>query len=250
MMKMIFLSCLVSAALLPAQAQLFSPESLNGAFLGSLIGGIAGSDCHHGFSGEGAAIGAGVGLLAGALAGEARRHGYDDSPPCAYSTAPSASFGYGYGNCGGSACVYYAPNNYSAPGYYYRPTRPNYVVNGTMLGAASGALIGAGNHDAGKGAAIGAASGLILGSVAEATTQRRERRTATATQSTLAPQPLPEVEPQARPTEPVPISQDSDPRTQDSNTQITSKPCPTSTYHWTTRPQIPDAPRVPDAPKF
>jgi uncharacterized protein YcfJ len=218
--------------------------------LGSLIGGIAGSDCHHGFSGEGAAIGAGVGLLAGALAGEARRHDYYASPSYVHSTAPSVSFGYGYGNCGSSAYVYYTPNNYGAPGYYYRPTRPNYVVNGTMLGAASGALIGAGNHDAGKGAAIGAAAGLVLGSVAEATTQRRERRTATEIQSTSVPQLQPEVEPQVQPSEPAPMSQDAVPRTQDLNTQITSKPCPTSTYHWTPRPQIPDAPRVPDAPKF
>jgi uncharacterized protein YcfJ len=250
MMKTIFLSCLVSTAILSAQAQLFSPDSLNGAFLGSLIGGIAGSDCHHGFSGEGAAIGAGVGLLAGALAGEARRHDDCASPSYAYSTAPSVSFGYGYGNCGSSAYVCYTPNNYSAPGYYYRPTRPNYVVNGTMLGAASGALIGAGNHDAGQGAAIGAAAGLVLGSVAEATTQRRERRTANAIQSTPAPQAQPEVEPQAQPTEPAPLSQDPGLRTQDANAEIISKPCPTSTYHWTARPQIPDAPRVPDAPKF
>src|SRR6185295_15147191 len=164
-----------------ARAQLFSPESLNGAFWGSLIGGIAGGDCRHGFSGEGAAIGAGVGLLAGAVAGEVRRYDYYNSPSYVYSTAPSVSFGYGYGNCGSSAYVYYAPNSYCAPGYYYRSTRPNYAVNGTVLGATSG----------------------------------------------------------VKQTVPAPMAQDL-------RNQITSKPCPTSTYTWTARPQIPDAPRVPD----
>ncbi|HEY9175288.1 MAG TPA: hypothetical protein VI136_23635, partial [Verrucomicrobiae bacterium] len=32
--------------------------------------------------------------------------------------------------------------------------------------------------------------------------------------------------------------------------QMTSQPCANSTYYWTPRPQIPDAPRVPDAPTF
>lgn len=235
-MKKILLSCVAGAALLPAQAQLFSPDSLNGAFWGSLIGGIAGGDHRHGFSGNGAAIGAGVGLIAGAIAGESRRYNYYDSPSYVYSTAPSVSFGYGYGHCGSSAYVYYAPNRYCAPGYYYRPTRPNYAVNGTLLGAASGALIGAGTHDAGKGAAIGAAAGLVLGGVAEATAQRREQRTATVVQSTSSPQPSVEQ------TAPAPTTQ---------NSSVTSKPSPTSTYYWTTPPpQISDAPRVPESPRF
>src|SRR6187399_2581346 len=72
-MKRLVLVCLAAGSL-TTQAQLFSPSALGGAFWGSMIGGIAGSDCHHGFSGSGAAIGAGVGLLVGALAGEANRH--------------------------------------------------------------------------------------------------------------------------------------------------------------------------------
>jgi uncharacterized protein YcfJ len=237
-MKKILLTCLAVAALLPARAQLFGPESLGGAFWGSLIGGIAGSDSHHGFSGKGAAIGAGVGLVAGALVGESRRHNasYYDSPGYAgyaYTPAPSVSFGYGYGHYGHSSYVYYSPNRYCAPNYYYRSTRPNYAVGGTLLGAASGALIGAGTHDAGKGAAIGAAAGLVLGGVAEASAQRREQRAA-AVQSAASEQ--------------VPV-QSQTPAVLPQN-QITSRPAATSTYYWTTQPQIADAPRVPDAPAF
>ena len=223
-MKRTLLTILVLAALLPARAQLFSPSSLGGALGGGLIGGIVGGDCRHGFSGNGAAIGAGVGLLAGAIAGEAQRN-YDDSPGYVGAPAPTVSFGYGYGHHGSSAYVYYSPNQYCAPNYYYRAARPNYAVSGTLLGAASGALIGAGTHDAGKGAAIGAAAGLVLGSVAEGAAHRREQRVAVAAQPAPAPAPQPQV-------------------------QVTSKPCATSTYHWTPRPQIADAPRVPDAPTF
>ena len=231
-MKKLLLTLLTVAALLPAHAQLFSPSSLNGALWGSLIGGFAGADYRRGFSGDGAAIGAGVGLLVGALAGESRRNYYYDSPGYVYSTAASVSFGYGYGHRGGSAYVYYAPNSYCAPNYYYRSSRPNYAVSGTMLGAASGALIGAGSRDASKGAAIGAAAGLVLGSVAEASAQRCEKKANAAVQSSTAPQP------QA-------LMQNTPPPN-----AVTSKPCATSTYHWTSRPQIADAPQVPDAPTF
>lgn len=232
-MKKLLLTGLLLAALPPAHAQLFSPSSLGGALWGSLIGGIVGGDCRHGFSGEGAAIGAGVGLLAGAIAGEANRRYYQGSSGYVYSPAPTVSFGYGYGNCGSSGYVYYAPNNYCAPNYYYPSTRPNYAVGGTLLGAASGALIGAGSRDAGKGAAIGAAAGLVLGGVAEASAQRREQRAAVVSVST---QPAP-AQPRVQSTAPA-------------KCQITSKSCATSTYHWTARPQIADAPRVPDAPTF
>jgi uncharacterized protein YcfJ len=218
-MKKLILTGLASLTLVSAQAQLFSPDSLNGAFWGALIGGIAGGDCHHGLSGEGAAIGAGVGLLAGALVGHARQYDYYNSPGCAYAPAPSVSFGYGYRDCGSSAYVYYAPNHYVAPNYYYPPTRPNYAVSGTVLGAASGALIGAGHHDAGKGAAIGAAAGLVAGSIAEHAARSSEGG---------APRRL--------------VYQQN---------HVTSKPSATSTYHWTPHPQqIADAPRVPDAPTF
>ena len=236
-MKKIIALCITGATILSAHSQLLSPQSVNGALWGGLIGGVIGGDRHHGFSGNGAAIGAGMGLLAGSLANNSSRYSYYDEPVSYYS-APSISLGYGYGrgygHYGRSAYAYYAPNNYLAPGHYYRATRPNYAVSGTILGATSGALIGAGRHDAGKGALIGAAAGLVLGGVAEHATRREER--AVATQTTTA-----RVQAQAealsyQPSAPKP--------------GVTSKPSASSTYYWTPRPQIADAPRVPDAPTY
>jgi uncharacterized protein YcfJ len=236
-MKKLLVTVIASATLFSAQAQLFSPDALGGAALGSWIGAIAGSDCH-GLSGEGAAIGAGVGLLVGALAGEARRSEYEVVEPI-YVPAATVSLGYGYSSGASSAYVYYSPNYYTAPGYYYRPTQPNYAVNGTLLGAASGALIGSGYCEAGKGAAIGAAAGLALGTVAELTSKKPEPQTV-AVQTTVQPAQVV----QERATE------ETKPQPQEPRYEITSKPCPTSTYFWTPRPQIADAPRVPDAPTF
>lgn len=237
-MKKLIITLLLGGSLLSGKAQLFSPDALHGAFLGSLIGGIAGGDCRNGFSGNGAAIGAGVGLLAGTIAGESRRNYYHDSPGYSYAPASSVSFGYGYGNRYNSSYVYYAPNSYCAPGYYYRPTsRPNYAVGGTLLGAASGALIGAGHRDAGKGAAIGAAAGLVLGGIAEHSARKQEQRVAVDSGAVTQSQSAPVV-----------TIPDDGRRAQDSS--VTSEPGPTSTYHWTARPQIADAPRVPDAPTF
>lgn len=241
-MKTLVTIVLAVSALTTARAQLFSPEAFGGAAWGAMLGGIIGADshghhghCYSGFSGEGAAVGAGIGLLAGALVGEARRNSAYESPGYVYSPAPAVSLGYGYTSCGRSAYVYYAPNAYTAPGYYYRPARPNYAVNGTLLGAASGALIGAGNHQAGEGAAIGAAAGLVVGSIAEATARKREQTAVVATQATPASTTA-----VAHSAEPQPAPQP----------QVTSQPSAESTYYWTPRPQIPDAPRVPDAPTF
>jgi hypothetical protein len=114
-----------------------------------------------------------------------------------------------------SPYVYYAPNAYYAPGYYYQPAGPNYAVGGTLLGAASGALIGAGTHRPAEGAAIGAAAGLVVGGVAEGVAQHRERALA--------------ADPPARP-----------PGVQPVRTAVAYVPAR----------QIPDAPRVPNAPTF
>jgi len=246
-MKKLVLTLGLMAALIPARAQLFSPESFSGAAFGAMMGSIIGGDCH-GPSGKGAAIGAGVGLVAGALAGEANRRNYYDSPVYYSSPAPSVSVGYGYSGCGNSAYVYYSPNYYTAPGYYYRPAtyrtyqpaaRPNYAVNTTLLGAASGALIGSGNHNAGKGAAIGAAAGLVVGGIAEHQARKQERRL--ASQSAVQVQ-----QPAANETQVANV------QPQVARSEVTSSPVATSTYTWTSRPhhQIADAPRVPDARTF
>lgn len=241
-MKKLITAMLAAGTLVSAQAQLSSPEAWGGALWGGLIGGMVGGDSyrhhhhyHRGFSGEGAAIGAGIGLLAGALVGEARRYDRYESPSCVCVPAATVSLGYGYTSCGSSTYVYYAPNAYCAPGYYYRPTRPNYAVGGTLLGAASGALIGAGNHQAGEGAAIGAAAGLVVGGLAEGAARKREQTAVVVT----PPDPAPATPPPSAPEPPLPPPP-----------QVTSQPSADSTYFWTPRPQIRDAPRVPDAPTF
>ena len=245
-MKKFLLTLLFSSAVLHARAQLFSPEAFTGAAFGAWIGGIAGNNgnngcCYNnGFSGQGAAIGAGIGLLVGAIAGEANRRAAYEAETVAYIPAPAVSVGYGYVDGGSAAYVYYSPNRYTAPGYYYQPTpRPNYAVGGTLLGAASGALIGAGNEQAGEGAAIGAAAGLVLGGIAESAARKQEQRTATTQTTTQVQQPTDLTMAQPAVAE-QPVSRN----------EITSRPCATSTYYWTPRPQIADAPRVPDAPTF
>jgi uncharacterized protein YcfJ len=225
-MKRLLAVLLTGVALVPAQAQLFSPEAINGAVLGSLIGGFTGGNNHCGnnFSGNNAAIGAGIGLAAGGLVGAVnQRNAYSSQPAC-YTPQPYPQSGYGY--------VYPAPVYATPP----PPPRPNYVVGGTLVGAASGALIGAGsNCQAGQGAAIGAASGLVVGGIAEYAVRKREKKHATATQTVVQPQPA--LQPQAQ-------LNGNFPKRGRSNT----------TYYWTTPPatqyQIADAPRVPDAPTF
>jgi len=237
-----------------AQAQLLNPDAIAGAGLGAMIGGISGGNCHNGgFSGNDAAIGAGIGLVAGSLLGEARRQSQPESEGYVYAPAPppTVTFGYGYGNCSSSAYVYYAPNYYTAPGYYYRsapqpvvPTsRPNYAVSGTLLGAASGALIGSGiHHQTWQGAAIGAGAGLVLGGAAEYATRKQQQK-ASNVQTVAQNQVFTPASAAS--------THDVGSQPQDARGEITSAPCATSTYFWTTPPpQIPDAPRVPDAPRF
>jgi hypothetical protein len=112
-MKRLILTILAASALMTARAQLFSPQAFNGALLGTFIGGIAGGNCHTGFSGEGAAIGAGIGWLAGALVGAVERQSYYASQP--YYSYPAAAYaqpGYGY---------VYTPAHTTTPAYTYVP---------------------------------------------------------------------------------------------------------------------------------
>jgi len=210
-----------------ARAQLLTPEALGGAFWGTLIGGLAGANCHESFSGNGAALGAGIGLAAGALLGEVNRQSAYHSQPAqvVYGPAPVIP---GY-----PAPVYVQPGyGYMyQPAYVYNPPpqRPNYAVGGTLVGALAGGLIGASQDYGWQGAGIGAASGLVLGSIAEAVARNHEKKlnnptsaVATAHQTVYAQPPAP------------------------AQTQTAQMP-PASplTVH-----QIPDAPRVPDAPTF
>jgi hypothetical protein len=115
---------------------------------------------------------------------------------------------------------YYTPYSYPyypASGYEY--VRPNYAVNGTLLGAFTGGLIGAANCRGWEGAGIGAAAGLVLGGITEAVVAKHEQRGAYM----APPVPPPRAFAPAPP-------------------RVTAQP--KSLY------QIPDAPRVPDAPTF
>jgi hypothetical protein len=100
------------AVVVPAQAELFSPESFTGAAVGAIAGAVIGhNNGRHG--GEGAAIGAGIGYLAGTLAHQNReRSSYHSS---GYNTSPShASVSVGY----------------SSSPYYYNHSRHHHGYRG------------------------------------------------------------------------------------------------------------------------
>jgi hypothetical protein len=126
-MKRLICSLVVVGSILTARAQGLPAESFGGALWGAMIGGILGGDCHHGFSGTGAAIGAGVGFLAGTFTGVARR---DSAEP--YHSFTTVSVSAAYPACG-SPYVYYAPNAYWSSGCYYRPVGPTFAVNTTVV---------------------------------------------------------------------------------------------------------------------
>jgi hypothetical protein len=233
-MKRNLTAILLALACVSAQAQSVWPEALGGAALGAGLGAAIGASTGNyyrdpcgstyysgGNAGQGAAIGAGVGLIAGALFGLANREAASNPQPAVWAYTPAPVPGYGYAPA-------YTPvpvqTVYAPP-----PPRPNYVVGGTLLGAASGALIGQGvNGKPGVGAAIGAGSGLVLGAVAEAATRNN-------------PQP-----------QAVPVENPPPPPAQSYGSQPIPGP-PLAPVHYAVnapRYQIPDAPRVPDAPTF
>jgi hypothetical protein len=95
---------------------------------------------------------------------------------------PAASFyygaypGYGYGWPGYYSYPAYSYDYSPAYGSGYAYAQPNYAVDGTLLGALTGGLIGNSIHHQGwEGAGIGAAAGLLLGSVAEHDARVNER---------------------------------------------------------------------------
>jgi len=138
-MKKLVFAALAFLVIVPAQAQLFSRESLGGAAVGGVIGGVIGHNSGR-KTAEGIGIGAGAGLLLGALSENSRRE-------------------------------VYAP----APVYPYYSIRPNHTVTGAALGGLAGGIIG---HNSGRktaeGIAIGAGAGLVIGALAEENARRRE----------------------------------------------------------------------------
>ena len=104
MKKLALTVILLSTMLVPGRAQLFGPEAWSGALFGSLFGGLAGADCHHGFSGTGAAIGAGVGFTLGAIAGESNRRSAQVYGIPYYGPVAYAQPGYGYAYVTAPSC--------------------------------------------------------------------------------------------------------------------------------------------------
>jgi hypothetical protein len=235
-MKRTLATVLLALAAGGAAAQSIWPDALGGAALGAglgaLIGGSSGgcgwNSCHNnGNAGQGAAIGAGIGLVAGTLFGLAKQQEAQYAPPpTAWAYTPVPVEGYGY-----------APAYTPAPGYYTpapAAARPNYALGGTLVGAASGALIGQGvSGKPGVGAAIGAGSGLVLGSLAEVAARSNP--------------PLPPVgytPPPPAPTQAYVLPPRPAPR-------ATPPAVPAPVYYAAApRHQIPDAPLVPSAPTF
>lgn len=104
MKKFVLTVLLLSSMLVSGRAQLFGPEAWSGAIFGTLLGGLAGSDCHHGFSGTGAAIGAGIGFTLGAIAGESNRRASEGYGTPSYGPVFYTQPGYGYAYVATPSC--------------------------------------------------------------------------------------------------------------------------------------------------
>jgi hypothetical protein len=184
------------AGMAVGHAQVFRPETVNGALLGGVAGAVIGNNSGDHNGARGAAIGAlAGGLIGSTMAGPSSRpadvrvgigvqsggYVYRDGPAYhgGYRGGPHGRVGYHpgfrpapvyYGSFGGGyAPGYYGSYVYDRP---YVAGYPNYAANGLWLGALTGAIIGNNSgtfhHSAGRGALWGAGVGLLLGSVAEA----------------------------------------------------------------------------------
>jgi len=193
-MKTIAALTLSLFALAPVQAQVFHPETVNGAVLGGIAGAVIGNNSgslHHN-AWQGAAIGAVAGGLIGSTVGESRERGRATQVPVPahYSYAPAyRSYGYGYGqrygHSYGNSYGYRGYYGYSQPGYYYSDYgygRPSYASSGLLLGGLTGAIIGNNSHghNAWRGAAWGAGAGLLIGAIADENARDREEQIAVA----------------------------------------------------------------------
>lgn len=166
-MKILGTGVLLLGMAMSSQAQFFNNNTLGGALLGGIAGGVIGHNNNR-QTAEGVAIGAGAGLLLGALANETQRgyYGRTQVPQPSYS-----GYGMGYSSYPAYSGYGYAP--YSGVSYS-RYSRPNYTWSGAALGGLAGGIIG---HNSGRrtaeGIAIGAGTGLLLGHLADRSAQRR-----------------------------------------------------------------------------
>lgn len=152
--------CLLAliAAATSAQAQLFTPSTVQGAALGAIAGGVIGNNTGSRNGTQGAVIGA----LAGGLLGSAHARSQRESSGYYHNSAPS--YYYTTGDA-------YAPPVYHSTPAYSRPSR---TATTTLLGGVAGAIIGHNNgRRAWQGAAIGAGAGYVLGRITEPVHNRR-----------------------------------------------------------------------------
>lgn len=175
--------CLALLAVAPASAQVFRPETVNGAVLGGIAGAVIGNNSgslnHNAW--KGAAIGAGVGALVGSAVGRDHDYRRDTQPrrphydsPYIYRHSPTVVYrgGYGHGSYHGGG--YYSGVGYYGGGYgYYGGSAAS---DGLFLGALAGGIIGHNSgsfrHNGWRGAAWGAGVGWLLGSMADANRQQ------------------------------------------------------------------------------
>jgi len=181
-------------ALVPAQAQVFRPETVNGAVIGGIAGAVIGNnsgDLHHN-AWQGAAIGAAAGGLIGSAVGQSHEHDTHMQ-----TTGPSYYGGYGYYH----RPVYRASGyyGYARPTYYYSDYgygHPSYASSGLFWGGLTGAIIGGNSHghNAWRGAAWGAGAGLLIGAIADENARARDERVVVVpeTQPAVAPQSTPQ----------------------------------------------------------
>lgn len=175
--------CLALLAVAPLSAQVFRPETVNGALLGGIAGAVIGHNSgslnHNGW--QGAAIGAGVGAIIGSsVANDRDRHdtrvpGPGYGSPYIYRNSPTVVYRGGYYGGGG----YYGRGGYYGGAGYYGGGYGGYgyyggsaATDGLFLGALAGGIIGHNSgsfrHNAWRGAAWGAGAGWLLGSIADA----------------------------------------------------------------------------------
>lgn len=204
-MKTTLSLCLALLVAAPLSAQVFRPETVNGALLGGVAGAVIGHNSgslnHNGW--QGAAIGAVAGgLIGSAVAANNDRHdvsvarpSYGSSTVYRQPTVVYGGYSHGYGPYRGHYYGGYYGRPYGYYGYgrpygygytsYYSPGYSYYdsgysggsaAGNGLVLGALAGGIIGHNSgslhHNGWRGAAWGAGIGWLLGSVADA--NRRE----------------------------------------------------------------------------
>lgn len=214
-------AALALLSVVPAQAQLFRPETVRGAVLGGVAGAVIGhNDGRHGW--EGAAYGAAAGALIGSVVGHARdsHDHYRTQPP-----RPSLHVHAGWSSGPRWRSSHYPHHrwdpyprwsyhrgwdrhrhrSWATPAwdcdvawsrpypYYSRSTVPaSYATRGALLGGLAGAIIG---HNDGRhgweGAAYGLGAGYLLGRVADAQARRAAVERGSAVPVYAAPQYAP-----------------------------------------------------------